>query len=66
MLLEIGVGVDIYLPFFKLIPELRFGFGLLDILKHNRPDLKDPTQLKYTESLKKVNTRLVSLVFYFE
>ena len=66
LIYEVGVGCDIYLPFFKLIPELRFGFGLLDVLQHKRKDLKDPTQLKYTQSIKEINTRIVSLVFYFE
>ncbi len=66
MLAEVGIGVDIYLPFFKLIPELRFGFGFLDMLKHKRTDLRDPSDLKYTNSIKDIKTRLVSLVFYFE
>ena len=66
MLAEVGLGVDIYLPFFKLIPELRFGFGFLDMLKHKRTDLRDPSDLKYLNSIKDIKTRLVSLVFYFE
>ena len=41
VLAEVGLGCDIYLPFFKLIPELRFGFGLLDIIKHDRPDVRE-------------------------
>lgn len=31
--IEVGMGCDIYLPFFKLIPELKFCFGLADILQ---------------------------------
>ncbi|MGL4293730.1 MAG: porin family protein [Bacteroidales bacterium] len=66
MALEFGLGCDLYLPFFKLIPELKFSIGLLDILKHKRPDLKDPTQIVYTEGLNKATSRMVSLSFYFE
>ncbi|MEG1587331.1 MAG: porin family protein [Bacteroidales bacterium] len=64
--LEFGLGCDLYLPFFKLIPELKFSLGLLDVLKHDRPDLKDPSQIIYTEGIKKANSRMVSLCFYFE
>lgn len=66
MALEFGLGCDLYLPFFKLIPELKFSIGLLDILKHKRPDLKDPTQIVYTEGISKATSRMVSLSFYFE
>ena len=66
LLAEVGVGVDIYLPYFKLIPELRFGLGLLDLLKKNIPDLHEKEDLKYTNSISNIKSRLVSLVFYFE
>ena len=36
---EVGLGCDFYLPFFKLIPELKFCFGLANLLKKDRPDL---------------------------
>ena len=65
--LTIGMGVDFYLPFFKLIPEVKFCFGLTDILKHNRPDLQDDMQTyKITQSLSKVKSNMVVFNFYFE
>lgn len=64
--LEIGLGCDIYLPFFKLIPELKFCIGLADILAHKRNDLRDPLDIKYTQSVKHAYSRLVVLSFYFE
>ena len=64
--LEIGAGCDFYLPFFKLIPELKFCFGLSDILVKNRKDLTDMDMLKYTQSLDKASNRMVVLTFYFE
>jgi hypothetical protein len=65
--LTVGFGCDFYLPFFKLNPELKFCFGLSDVLEHDRPDLADdPTKLKFTQSLTKAVSRMVVLTFYFE
>ena len=64
--LQVGLGCDIYLPFFKLIPELKFCFGLGDILQHKRPDLRDPLDYKYTQAIKRTSSNMVVLTFYFE
>ena len=64
--LEVGVGCDFYLPFFKLIPELKFCFGLADVLVKKRTDLTDMNLLKYTQSLDAASSRMVVLTFYFE
>lgn len=65
--LSVGFGCDFYLPYFKLIPELKFCFGMSDILDRNRPDLADtPDGMKYTNALKKVTSSMVVLTFYFE
>lgn len=67
MYLTVGVGCDFYLPYFKLIPELKFCFGLTDVLTHDRPDLADdPAKLKFTDSLKKATSKMIVLSFYFE
>lgn len=65
-LVEIGLGCDFYLPFFKLIPELKFCFGLRDLLEKERPDLIDKSLLKYTQSLDATTSKMVMLTFYFE
>ena len=63
----IGFGCDLYLPYFKLIPELKFCLGLTDVLRKDRPDLvDDPGKLKYTQSLKKATSKMFVLTFYFE
>ena len=63
----VGMGCDFYLPFFKLNPEIKFCFGLTDVLKHDRPDLvDDPQKIKMTESLTKVKSNMIVLTFYFE
>lgn len=64
--IEVGMGCDIYLPFFKLNPELKFSFGLLDILKKKRTDLIDGTLMKYTNSLDGAHSKMITLTLYFE
>lgn len=65
--LSVGVGCDFYLPFFKLNPEIKFCFGLTDVLRHDRPDLEDdPATFNITQSLKKVKSNMIVLTFYFE
>jgi len=63
----VGFGLDVYLPFFKFIPEVKFCFGLRNLLEKDRPDLaNDPDKLKYTQSLDKVTANMVVFTFYFE
>lgn len=65
--LEIGFGCDFYLPYFKFIPEIKFCFGLADILNHDRPELADdPTRFQFTQSIKKATSKMICLTFYFE
>lgn len=65
--LTAGLGLDFYLPFFKLDPEIKFCFGMTDVLRHKRPDLDDaPEMMKMTSSLSKVKQNMVVLTFHFE
>ena len=64
--LEVGMGCDLYLPFFKLIPELKFCFGLTDLLVKDRSDLIDKNLLKFTQSLDGASSRMIVMTFYFE
>ena len=66
VMIELAMGCDVYFGFFKLIPELKFSFGILDVLQKNRQDLIDPTLLKFTKSLDSAHSTKVSLIFYFE
>ncbi len=63
---SVGIGCDLYLYYFKLIPELKFTFGFSDMLDRDRSDLREPTDIKYTESLSAAFSRMVTLSFYFE
>ncbi len=63
---EVGMGCDMYLGFFKLIPELKFSFGLLDIIKKNRKDLIDTSLMKYTNAVDGGRAKMITLTLYFE
>ena len=64
--LEVGMGCDLYLPIFKLIPEVKFCFGLMDLLVKDRSDLIDKNLLKFTQSLDGASSRMIVMTFYFE
>ncbi len=64
--IEFGIGCDFYLPYFKLSPELKFAFGLTDMLKSDRSDLTNQELIKYPQSLSKAKQRLIVLSFNFE
>ena len=66
LMLEAGMGCDMYLPFFKFIPELKFCFGLNNVLQKNRRDITDPSQLIFTQSVDRATIGMVVLTFYIE
>lgn len=64
---EVGLGCDFYLPFFKLIPELKFCFGLGDVLDHNHiNELRDANMKAYAGSVNNAQSKMIVLTFYFE
>ena len=63
---ELGFGCDIYLPFFKLCPEVKFCFGLADVLEKNRSDLTQEDDRKYSQSLSRATSRMIVFTFNFE
>ena len=63
---EVGLGCDFYLPFFKFIPELKFSFGLGNILDKKRDDLMESSDIIYTNAVNKATTNMVTLTLYFE
>lgn len=63
---SVGVGCDFYFPYFKFCPELRFSFGLLDLIQKDRPDLQDKQLVKYVDALESGKSRMISLIFNFE
>lgn len=63
--LEFGAGIDFYLPYFKLATELKFAIGLKDILNHQY-DLDNPGYEEYTDAIRKMNSKIITLSFHFE
>ena len=66
-MLEVGLGCDFYLPFFKLIPELKFSYSLANALDHGHADeLTDQNQRIYATSVAAGHAKMITLTFYFE
>lgn len=67
MFLEVGLGCDLYLPFFKFIPELKFCYSLRDALDHDHAnELQDVNLRKYTNAVSHGYSKMIVLTFYFE
>ena len=65
--LSIGFGADFYMRYFKFIPEVKFCFGMMDVLQRKRPDLdEDPYKQQFTSALKRAKSKVIVLTFYFE
>lgn len=66
---EIGVGCDIYLSFFKLAPELKFALGFNDMLTpldDRDTGFVSDKDKEYTRLLSKLTSRMITLTFNFE
>ena len=64
--ITIGLGCDFYLPIIKIAPEIRFCFGLNDIIEKDRNDLTDFSLIKYSNALTKGVSRMIIFTFNFE
>jgi hypothetical protein len=66
-MLELGLGCDYYLPFFKLIPELKFCFSLSDVFdKSHADELTDANKQAFARSVNLAMSKMIVLTFYFE
>ena len=66
-MIELGLGCDFYLPFFKLNPELKFCYSLTNSLdKGHVDDIRDANLRAYTSSVSSAQTKMIVLTFYFE
>lgn len=66
-MVEVGIGCDFYLPFFKFIPELKFCYGLGNALDTKHADqLRDANRLAYARGVSEARTKMVVLTFCFE
>ena len=66
-IVEVGIGCDFYLPFFKLIPELKFCYGLGNSLDTNHiNEIKDTNKRAFAGSVRSAQSKMIMLTFYFE
>lgn len=63
---KVGVGIDIYLPYFKLAPELSLTYGLPNVIEHHRPDMADDSRYRYTQTIRGASTRMILFTILFE
>lgn len=64
--LEVGMGCDFYLPFFKFIPEIKFCYGLSNIIQTKRTDLTKATSPIFTKSVNGGTSKMIVVSLYFE
>ena len=63
---EIGFGCDFYLPIVKVCPEIKFCFGLADLIEKDRSDLTNNDLLKYSHAFSKGTSRMIVFTLNFE
>jgi len=54
-----GIGCDLYFRFFKLSPELKFNFGRINVLTPKHPTADTVANLKYTNALSALLSRVL-------
>ena len=59
---ELGAGIDIYLPYFKLAVELKMANGMRDMLVHEPA----PGYAQYVNAIESLHSRIWVLSFHFE
>ena len=63
---EFGTGCDIYFPFFKLSPELKFAIGFNNVLTPNNIRESGTFDPKFGNALSGLTTKMITLSFNFE
>ncbi len=58
LMAEVGVGFDFYTNYFKFGTEIRMGYGLLNLIKHEGN--------LYSDSIERLNSKIFLLSFTFE
>jgi len=64
--LSVGFGCDLYFRFFKLSPEVKFNFGQSNILTPKFPTGETAQNLKYTNAISQLMSRIVVFAFNIE
>ena len=65
--IEVGLGCDLYLPFFKLIPELKFCYSLKNSLDTSHAnELLDVNKRVFANAVSASHSKMIVLTCYFE
>ena len=56
--IDYGFGIDLYFPMFKFSPEIRFSYGIINLLK--------PSDNILSNSIDKMRTNTFTILFIFE
>ena len=64
--IEVGMGCDFYMPFFKFIPEVKFCYGLSNIINKRRDDITEATPMIFTNSVDSGRNKMIVFTFYIE
>lgn len=64
--LETGFGCDFYAPWFKFIPEIKFCFGLRNIIEKERTDLTDKDMTIFTDAINTGQSKMIVVTLHFE
>ena len=56
--LELGFGLDMYYPLFKFSPEVRFAYGLVNVLS--------PLENDKSAGIDELRTKTLSFYFHFQ
>ncbi len=65
LLIEAGFGIDYYLPFFKFTTELKFSYGLMNVVNYSY-DAEDRESQIYADVFDRLGTKMVTLTIFFE
>jgi len=66
-MINVGMGCDFYLPFFKLIPEIKFCYGLTNALdKNHAGELENPASIPFAKSIDDSRSKMFLFTLYFE
>ncbi len=65
--INVGLGCDFYLPFFKLIPEIKFCYGLTNTLnKDHAGELENAASIPFAKCIDDCRTKMFIFTLYFE
>jgi hypothetical protein len=64
---EVGMGIDFYLTYFKFATEIKYSFGLSNILVRSDRHGQLPEEFaRYTDYIDKLTSHIVIISFHFE